>query len=428
MLKPHVLSALGFKLEEEGVVTPTVEAEVSASVEVTPEQQEAIDEAVTEIEEIATAGAEIEAETAQQEEVEEAEATLSAIADNLRTYGQLPQQMYDFLQKTGYLDVIAAAQSSAMNRVQYPAVESINPSALNRQVVDGIIAGCEGVLANAWQRTRDFLVSIWKKIVSFISRIIDFFMDYEKKAIRNHDRLVKYTGLTLAGAAKEIDKAAYPASGYTAEDIKKIGTVVEGMLSQASKASKDMNGTENPEQIANVSSMFAKLKTQLFEVASTKGKKTVTTDVTSKMGGKTTLKAAGFTAQNLTGEIWTVVNKCITASRSLKTMKSEAEAIAKRMDSGITEKKYALADDAGVGEKMKVYWNRFTDASNKYAQFLVKFQQVLATVIRSYVQASNAALAILDKEDTVANKAMSAKDAEKAQKELDDSKKKSSKK
>ena len=115
--------------------------------------------------------------------MEEAEATLSAIADNLRTYGQLPQQMYDFLQKTGYLDVIAAAQSTAMNRVQYPAVESINPTALNRQVVDGIIAGCEGMLSNAWERTKNFLVSIWKKIVAFIGRIIDFFMDYEKKAL-----------------------------------------------------------------------------------------------------------------------------------------------------------------------------------------------------------------------------------------------------
>ena len=139
MLKANKLFAMAAKLEEEGVITPNTEVEVSASVSVTPEEQEKIDEALTEVEEIATAEQELDESAEEIEDLGEAEATLSAIRDAIKREGIVTPQMYAFLQDAGYLEVIASFQKN----VTYPASEAIANVSLNKQYADVIIAGCE---------------------------------------------------------------------------------------------------------------------------------------------------------------------------------------------------------------------------------------------------------------------------------------------
>lgn len=381
MLKPHVLSALGFKLEEEGVVTPTVEAEVSASVEVTPEQQEAIDEAVTQIEEVATAGAELEEAVTQQEEVEEAEATLSAIADNLRTYGQLPQQMYDFLQKTGYLDVIAAAQSTAMNRVQYPAVESINPTALNRQVVDGIIAGCEAMLEGKGARLMEFLKKIWDKIVELWDRLIVFIMGNAKR--------IEALGAKMDALSKENDTA----TGFY--DVS--GKPYAGRLLSVAQA-KTVKGTVDT--IAKRLEGAAASWWKKWRSGSKDTDETVVKDIAEKLNieesSHKTLGEAGvnnINALGTSGDLYGAAIACAKAMPTLRSvsgnLKKAASAIASaKLDEGQKQVDQGKSQGADMvvaqGEAMK-------EESKQFATVVSQFQKYVMLAIRSYLSACSTA-------------------------------------
>lgn len=395
MLKPHVLSALGYKLEEDGVVTPTVEAEVSASVEVTPEQSEAIEEAVTQIEEVATAGAELEEAVTQQEEVEEAEATLRAIADNLRTYGQLPQQMYDFLQKTGYLDVIAAAQSSAMNRVQYPAVESINPTALNRQVVDGIISGCEAMLEGAGKRVMDFLKNIWDKIVELWDRLIVFVMG-NKSQIEKMGQ--KFSDKRQVGDESALSSAPYNPRMMGSEKAISIGKDLAKNADILKAAADEFAQLGRWERIkAGFNKDFASDKIE----AAVKAMETFTPDSLA-CGKSKFIEAITDGSKELAngGKMYNAAIKAIDSMKQAKSIASVAKTIGKNLEAAASKAQSetmtskqpggieaSLKDSSSLGEAQKVLSN----ASKKYASACANFQKVCMFTIRSYMYACGVA-------------------------------------
>ena len=168
MLKYHKLMAMASKLEEEGIVTPNTEVEVSASVSVTPEEQEKIDEAVTEVEEVTQAEQDLDELEEQTEQLEEAEATLKAIRDIVKKDGIITPQLYDFLQNAGYLDVI----SSFQKKVAFPATEAISHVSVNKQYADAIVAGCEAGLRDTLRNIWDFIVKQWKKFMAWCDNII----------------------------------------------------------------------------------------------------------------------------------------------------------------------------------------------------------------------------------------------------------------
>lgn len=384
MLKPHVLSALGYKLEEDGVVTPTVEAEVSASVEVTPEQSEAVEEAVTQIEEVATAGAELEEAVTQQEEVEEAEATLRAIADNLRTYGQLPQQMYDFLQKTGYLDVIAAAQSSAMNRVQYPAVESINPTALNRQVVDGIISGCEAMLEGAGKRISEFIQKIWDKIVELWDRLVVFVMSNEKR--------IEALGKKVDGLGdKDISGAAYPGRMLSKSKLHAYNSTLVAACPDLDAAARSIKSTFGGLK-KTTTDEGAKVKQALEFIAEkfSQQKGSQTEDNHSTLGEAGWKKAKDLGS---TSDTYSAVLQCIKNISRVKSISSVAKTIGKEMAAAAQK---SLTDatnkmnQQGATMSMEVD-DAAKEVSKKYAELSANFQKGCMYVIRSYMAACSAA-------------------------------------
>lgn len=399
MLKPHVLSALGYKLEEDGVVTPTVEAEVSASVEVTPEQQEAIDEAVTQIEEVATAGAELEEAVTQQEEVEEAEATLMAIADNLRTYGQLPQQMYDFLHKTGYLAVIAAAQSTAMNRVQYPAVESINPTALNRQVVDGIIAGCEAMMEGAGARVREFLKKIWDKIVELWDRLVVFVLGNKSQIERlgkkcsdargsgSFDSSAKYNPRMMGAAQSEKVREWLNGNAKVLETAaKNFGEKSRWERLKANFDSKFMDESVDKAvramQDVNMDS-FACNKETIGEALE------ITTYDKTAVTGAMSLLCSG-------GGMYKTAMAAVEAMKQAKSISSVAKTVGRNIDAlnaetaKNTAEKNSGGGAAGRGNAFKSSTQATaTEASKVYAKACSTFQKVCMFTIRSYIHAAN---------------------------------------
>ena len=185
MLKANKLFAMAAKLEEEGVITPNTEVEVSASVSVTPEEQEKIDEALTEVEEIATAEQELDESAEEIEDLGEAEATLSAIRDAIKREGIVTPQMYAFLQDAGYLEVIASFQKN----VTYPASEAIANVSLNKQYADAIVAGCEAGMKETAKTIWEWIKKMFQKLADFVVRIYN--------AIRYNSSRVEHTKTIL---------------------------------------------------------------------------------------------------------------------------------------------------------------------------------------------------------------------------------------
>lgn len=394
-IKNNVLFALASKLEEEGVVTPTVEAEVSASVEVTPEQQEAIDEEVTQIEEIATISEEVEEAATEVEEVEEAEATLRAIADNLRTYGQLPQQMYDFLQKTGYLDVIATAQSTSMNRVQYPAVESINPTALNRQVVDGIIAGCEGMLANVGKWISDHVVAIWRKIVQFVERVVAYFTASKEKV----ESLGKQLSEIKAGSTVDLKDTVYPTAYFKFNEMKEFDNRTKRIMPSLSRIQEQFDKLSFTESIKaefvlpqEIQELIGK---ERGKAGLTLGGNTWSKEAANRTE-KDTVAGAGFTLENLKagGAAYQMAHNAAEHNKTLQSILPKVRKMVEKIqkEAQKNSRDIAAKEGASTTQQIKNWWNDFANHSTAYSRALLYIEKNNMIVVRSYVAAASAAL------------------------------------
>lgn len=238
------LFAMAAKLEEEGIITPNTEVEVSASVSVTPEEQEKIDEAITEVEEIATADAEINESVEEVEELEEAATTLSAIRDAIKRDGIVTPQLYAFLQDSGYLSAIAAFQKN----VSYPATEAISNVSLNKQYADAIVAGCEAGLRETGKAIWKWLVELFERAKKFCSELIDKIV-------------TAYQSTKIAKAINAIKNLRVKdANGFSQKDKDMIANAMERFNKEYKDRFKDENGytQEQKDNIANSVNEFMK--------------------------------------------------------------------------------------------------------------------------------------------------------------------------
>ena len=296
MLKANKLFAMAAKLEEEGVITPNTEVEVSASVSVTPEEQEKIDEALTEVEEIATAEQELDESVEEVEDLEEAEATLSAIRDAIKREGIVTPQMYAFLQDAGYLEVIASFQKN----VTYPASEAIANVSLNKQYADTIIAGCEAGIFAAQEGIKESIQNFSKKVIATFEKWKIGFDKDERKILAYHNTL-------KASAAKgDLKNTVYSASFPSFEQMKKFNDaadkLVAGLKEYNSKRKNifdkvEMGDKGKYETISTNVKVFKEYAETVKDIFSEAHK------VKNRVsGGKWNVADAGFTYENLKNE------------------------------------------------------------------------------------------------------------------------------
>lgn len=392
MIKATTLMALANKLQEEGVVGSTTDVEVSANVHVTPEEQTKIDEAVTQVEEIATAGQEIDETIDEQEQTEEAEATLRAIVNNLKKYGSLNNQMYSFLQETGYLDAIAAYQSTQMNKVIYPAVETIAPNQLNKAYMDSIIAGCEGMLANAVKRVGEFLKTIWEKIVSIVQRIVAFFTTNEKNIEARKDEIAKIT--------VDVSNVKYPKSYCTLDNMTTIASAVKSISPALVQAMNEFSNMKLMDQLKDISdgSIGAPSKVGdigLKGIAEINDNQYMRSLADLKIGGAETLGAAKLTVDTLKSTAYQSAKECVvyakTMNKNLNAMKAMANKVTKMADV-LSSQLNSTINQAGAGEKLKATADDIRKTSTDYAKAISIVSKNVMFVARSYMVACASAL------------------------------------
>ena len=393
MIKATALMSLANKLQEEGVVGSTTDVEVSANVHVTPEEQTKIDEAVTQVEEIATAEKEIEETITEQEQTEEAEATLRAIVNNLKKYGSLNNQMYSFLQETGYLDAIATYQSTQMNRVVYPAVETIAPNQLNKAYMNAIIAGCEGMLTNAIKRIGEFLKTIWEKIVSIIQRIVAFFTTNEKNIEARKDEIAKIT--------IDVSNAKYSESYCTLDNMTTITSAVKSINPELVKALNkfdNMNLMDKINFLSNTLDTFELGNMEALEVANNQYLRSL---ANLKIGGANTLGKANLTTDTLKGVAYQSAKECVvyakTMNKNLNTMKKVANKMAKIADQtalNLERIKYNEPKKEGTQNQPRtnITGKYVQKISSDYAKAISIVSKNVMVVVRSYMVACASAL------------------------------------
>ena len=234
MLKPNVMMALASKLEEEGITSSiddkTIEAEVSASVEVSPEVQTQIDEAVTEavddIESMTETEDDLEEASEHVDDLDETATTLRAVVTSIRENGGvIHPQLYAFLQKSGYLDLIAQYQSNSITKVTYPAVEAMSTSSLNKQYSDSIIAGCESVIAASEGMIADSFKNLKDKVTAVFDKWNSKTLDAERKIKVLHDTLSKIKN------SGNLEEAPYSKSLPSVQQIKEIAQIADELVS-----------------------------------------------------------------------------------------------------------------------------------------------------------------------------------------------------
>ena len=391
MIKATTLMALANKLQEEGVVGSTTDVEVSANVHVTPEEQTKIDEAVTQVEEIATAGQEIDETIDEQEQTEEAEATLRAIVNNLKKYGSLNNQMYSFLQETGYLDAIAAYQSTQMNKVVYPAVETIAPNQLNKAYMDSIIAGCEGMLANAAKRVGEFLKKIWEKIVSIVQRIVAFFTANEKNIEARKDEVAKIT--------VDVSNAKYPGSYCTLDNMTTIASAVKSISPELVKAFNEFKNLKLMDKIKDVGAAMGgdeqakSIRLAMSAIKEVGSNQYMISLKDLKIGGANTLGEAKLTTDALKNTAYQSAKECVGYAKSHGKLLNEIKSYASRMAKyaeNVTQ--IANATDTKGNTYGEEYTKAVREFSGAYASAIGTVSKNVMLVARSYMVACAAAL------------------------------------
>ena len=391
MIKATALMSLANKLQEEGVVGSTTDVEVSANVHVTPEEQTKIDEAITQVEEIATAEKEIEETITEQEQTEEAEATLRAIVNNLKKYGSLNNQMYSFLQETGYLDAIATYQSTQMNRVVYPAVETIAPNQLNKAYMNAIITGCEGMLANAAKRVVAFLKHIWEKIISIIQRIVAFFTTNEKNIESRKNEISKIN--------VDIRNAMYPKSYCTLDNMTSIISGIKSLNPELVNAYNEFTKLKFTDKISDLkaglkgdfNSKVLQLGRDIIKEIGSNKYMVSLSDM--KIGGANTLGEANLTVDALKGTAYQCAKECVVYAKSHGALLSGMRRAAERMvnDAENITKLANITSTTGqtYGEE---YTKLVREFSGKYATGVGIVSKNIMLVARSYMVACAAAL------------------------------------
>lgn len=367
MLKHSKLFAMAAKLEEEGVITPNTEVEVSASVSVTPEEQEKIDEALTEVEEIATTSNELEEATQEAEELDEAEATLSAIRDSIKRDGIVTPQLYAFLQSSGYLEAISAFQKN----VAYPAVEAITPVTVNKQYADSIIAGCEAGLGAIASNVWNWIVSIFKKIKEFFQRIYTTMMASEKRISELREKI------NSVASSVDTDKIPYGENNYTADNMQKVGNAIRSLSNLFIV------------ELDNYGKMFGnKGKINAMNFKAGDDLEPIEKLADMKIGGAKTLGDAGLSVDELSGEAYKNTLACVEGCKGLKRalsgldkLTSKIEAVHKNMD------KVPSSDPEELKNirEMKDHIQKYSKGAN------VLFNSCWR-VVRSYTVACNAVL------------------------------------
>ena len=309
MLKHSKLFAMAAKLEEEGIITPNTEVEVSASVSVTPEEQEKIDEALTQVEEIATAENELEEATQEIEDLEEAETTLSAIRDTIKRDGIVTPQLYAFLQTSGYLEAISAFQKN----VAYPAVEAITPVTVNKQYADSIIAGCEAGIESIQKSYEVAMEGFFDKVKATINRYLTLLDASERKIVALHDTLKSMPKV------EDLSDTNYSATFPDFEQMKKVLQATEkfdNIIKNLRAKSKNVFSSAergNTGIIEQFKKNWAAMDAAVEEV-----KELFDQDNSKYEGGKWSLADAGFTYDNLTGEAFTIATKLKKHMNSLE--------------------------------------------------------------------------------------------------------------
>lgn len=335
MIKASMMAALASKLEEEHITSPiddkTVEAEVSASVEVSPEVQTQIDEAVTQavddVEAMTEASDDLEEVTEEAEDIEETTATLRAVVESIKENGGVIQpQLYAFLQKAGYLNLIGQLQSTAISKVTYPAVETMSTSALNKQYSDSILVGCENAIT-------EFGKSVWKRIKAIFEKIKEFFQKIYTYITANEKR-VTAANQSLQNISVDIDadNIKYSESSPTSDNMEQIGKAVETISKPLiDKVQKYMIGLSKFIEIyktkkdgGSISDMVPKLDEKEFDAIAKLGE--------MKMGGADTLGKAGLTLDALQTSVYKNVLSCVKGMKELGPVISKLNSFYKTLN------------------------------------------------------------------------------------------------
>lgn len=382
--------ALGRKLEEEGVVTPTTEAEASVSVHITPEEQTAIDEEVSQYEQVTEAITEAQTAVADADQAEDAEATMSAIVYSIKKHNGVSPQMYAFLQQAGYLDLIARHQSSSLNKVTYPGVEELSTSN-TKDVAAQLLAGCEAILDRIkeggkaiWKAIWGALVKLWEKAVEFFSRFLATgrikTLGKQLKDLTPVDvKDVKYAGMTK----DELDAATgllvhLRSLDQVANEFKTYNAWYKKILSSG-RIEAEQRGIEMQENIGK----------QLEDMTAAMSAKSNNERVSFKLSEKrpTTLGDAGITYADL-AEGGSVYNMTRSVAEQLPTMKKLYGLIAKMSND------WAALEEANVkamqeADAKKGDNNAMVGAAVDAKEYVVKvegFKRTTTKMLRSFSQ------------------------------------------
>ena len=385
MIKANVMMALAGRLEEEGITSSiddkSVNAEVSASVEVSPEVQTQINDAVDDVEAMTEASDDVEETITEEEDISEAETTLQAVVDTIHTYGELSPQLYHFLDKTGYLNLIAQSQSSYLNSRTYPATEAIGykvPVAITSE----ILSGCENMLTNAGKRVWEFIKKILDKIVEFFERIVNFFSNNEKRINNLHEQLMKIDANTNIGSGK------YSKNLLTFEGMSTITKLGESISDDILNAAKELSDVK----LFDSENNEAKTKALLAAINKFQGKsefKNLVENQMSKYTGASTLAGAGFTLAILKS---TAYKDAITACRLSDKMSKAIPSIKKA--SAAAEK---AARDAASKNKENSSKTEIKSSVSDFSKAFIGLSKGLVKVVQSYLSACTTALHTLGK-------------------------------
>jgi hypothetical protein len=367
MFKANKLFAMAAKLEEEGIITPNTEVEVSASVSVTPEEQEKIDEALTEVEEIATASNEIEESVNEGEELSEAEATLTAIRDTIKREGIVTPQLYSFLQDAGYLDVISVFQ----NKLKYPATEAISNVSINKQYADSIVAGCEAGLASIASNVWKWIVNMCKKIKEFFQRIYTTIMASEKRITELKNKLAS------AATTVNTDNIPYGENNYTADNMQKVGNAIRSLSSLFIA------------ELDNYGKIFgSKNKINAMNFKAGDDLKPIQDLADMKIGGAKTLSDAGLGVDELIGDAYDNTLECVKGCKGLKRALSSLDKLTSKIES--MHKDMDKVPNSDPEELNNI--REMKESIQKYSQGANVLFNSCWRVVRSYTVACNSIL------------------------------------
>lgn len=384
MIKASMMAALASKLEEEHITSPiddkTVEAEVSASVEVSPEVQTQIDEAVTQavddVEAMTEASDDLEEVTEEAEDIEETTATLRAVVESIKENGGVIQpQLYAFLQKAGYLNLIGQLQSTAISKVTYPAVETMSTSALNKQYSDSILVGCEAAIT-------EFGKSVWKRIRAIFEKIKEFFQKIYTYITANEKRVTAANqSLQNIDNSVDVKDIKYSPNNLTAENMQKIADAIKSLSSDLISKIQEFNKFSFSDKILMIT-LNSNETTVLSSLAS------------MKLGGQDNLGDAGLTVNELKTNAYKNALECVKACKNLRPVLATLDkVIQQRADN------FKAADDGQDNQNVNESLRKVAQEASE----LAKGTRVLYTsawkVVNSYLTACSAVVKASSKKE-----------------------------